>query len=175
MARNRSSSRLVVLQTALLVANLVLLVIALRRLARLSRQVADVGERQVTLGAGQRPLSLYYARLLELRARRVPAGPDAFARVAPPDSDELLWAMASADYVRDETPGWLAELDDLPAAPVEMQALQGAYRESLVEVLAAAGELLSEPSEEHRERYHRAWERDDRLWIVWMREVDRLV
>ena len=175
MARNRSSSRLVVLQNALLAVNLVLLAIALRRLARLSRQVADIRERQVTQGAGQRPLSLYHARLLELRARRVSAGPEAFARVAPLDSDELLWAMASAEYVRDETPGWLAELDALPAAPAEMKALQGAYRESLVGVLEAAGDLLSEPSEEHSERYRRAWERDDLLWIVWMREVDQLV
>jgi hypothetical protein len=170
----RSSSRFVVFQTVVLVATLVLLAVALRRLARLSRQVDEIGERQVTQGVGQRPLSLYYARLLELRARRVPAGPDAFARVAPSDSTEELWTLASAGHVCEETPRWLAEFDVLPDAPVEMQPLQGAYRESLVGVLAAAGVVLAEPSEEHREEYRRAWDLDDRLWTVWMQEVDRV-
>ena len=175
MPTGRPSSRFVILQTVALVATLVLLVVVLRRLARLSRQMNEIGDRQVAQGAGQRPLSLYYARLLELRARRVPAGPDAFARVAPADSNEALWAMASADYVCEETPRWLAELDALPAAPPEMQPLQGAYRESLAGVVAAAGAVLADPSEEHREEYRRAWERDDRLWTVWMQEVDRAV
>ena len=175
MARSRSSRRFVILQTVVLVATLVILVVVLRRLAALSRQMSEIGERQVAQGVGQRPLSLYYARLLELRARRTPAAPDAFARVAPPDSDEQMWVMASADYVCDETPRWLAELDALPAAPAEMKPLQEAYRESLVGVLAAAGAVLGDPSEDHRDRYRRAWERDERLWSVWMHEVDRVV
>jgi hypothetical protein len=175
MARGRSSSRFVILQTVVLVATLALLVVVLRRLAQLSRQVGEIGERQAAQGVGQRPLSLYYARLLELRVRRVPAGPGAFARVAPADSDETMWSMASADYVCEELPQRLAELDALPAAPPEMQPPQGAYRDSLVGVLAAARAVLAEPSEEHREKYRRAWERDDRLWTVWMREVDRVV
>jgi len=175
MASSRSSSRFVILQTVVLVATLAVLVVVLRRLAALSRQMSEIGERQVAQGVGQRPLSLYYARLLELRARRIPAGPDAFARVAPPDSDTQMWTMASADYVCEETPRWLAELDALPAAPDEMQPLQGAYRESLVGVLATAGAVLDDPSESNRERYRLAWERDDRLWSVWMHEVDRVV
>ena len=175
MGTVRSSSRFVILQTVVLVVTLALLVVVWRRLARISRQMSEIGDRQVAQGVGQRPLSLYYARLLELRVRRVPAGPDAFARVAPADSNEELWAMASADYVREETPGWLAQLDALPAAPPEMRPLQGAYRESLVGVLAAAGAVLADPTEEHRAHYRQVWERDDRLWTAWMQEVDRVV
>lgn len=175
MAPGRSPSRFVILQTVALVATLVLLVVVLRRLALLSRQMREISDRQAVQGVGQRPLSLYFARLLELRARRVPAGPDAFARLAPSDSNETVWATASAEYVSEETPRWLAELDALPAAPPEMQPLQGAYRESLVGVVTAAAAVLADPSEDHRAQYREAWERDDRLWTVWMQEVDRVV
>jgi hypothetical protein len=57
MGGPRSSSRFVILQTMVLVATLVLLVIVLRRLARLSRQVSEIGERQVAQGVGQRTLA----------------------------------------------------------------------------------------------------------------------
>ena len=174
MGNGRSSSRFIMVQTVVLIVTLALLVVVLRRLAQLSRQVSEIGERQVAQGVGQRPLSLYFARLLELRVRRVPAGPEAFARVAPPDSSAEMWSMASADYVLEETPHRLAELDALPDAPPEMQPLQGAYRESLIEVLAAAGAVVADPSAEHRDQYRQAWERDDRLWAAWMQEVDRV-